>query len=286
MSATPQTNRASGYPQALGQAELLEFIELADKLTGIQLDVSKESLLFTRLSRRLRALKMPTFDLYLALLKSGDPAEVEEFVNVVTTNLTYFFREPHHFKTLADSVLPDLQGSKSRHGVLRIWSSACSSGEEPYSIAMTLAESGLAAGSDYRILCTDLNTEMVELTRRGDFLAKDARGLDEARKSRFFAEDTGGVLKVNQELRDAMICKSLNLFNDWPIRSGVDIIFCRNVLIYFNAQQHTEIVLKFAKVQAAGAYLFLGHSETVHHVGQYYERVGNTVFKRTARQVD
>lgn len=285
MRLASNIDRPAELPGKLAKNELTAFIDLANRLTGIQLDVSKEKLLYTRLIRRLRALKMPSFRVYLELLNSGDEREVEEFINAVTTNLTYFFREPHHFEFLKKAAIPDLLSSSRRSGPIRLWSAACSSGEEAYSMAIILAESGLTGGSDYRLLCTDLNTEMVDLTRQGLFKTHDARGLDSGRKSNYFTERQPGYIEAKSELTSSLICKPLNLFSKWPIHFGVDVIFCRNVLIYFNTDQHKELIFKFARIQAPGAYLFLGHSESVRGAEDYYVRVGNTVFQRTKVKV-
>lgn len=275
------TDTPADIPGKLSPEELSALIALADELTGIQLDESKETLIYTRLVRRLRALRMPSFLLYIDLLRTGDEGEIQEFVNAVTTNLTYFFREPHHFEFMKKEAVPELLASSTANKPLRLWCSACSSGEEAYSMAMVMSDLGLRAGADYRLLCTDVNTEMVESTRLGSYDVSDARGLDEQKIAQYFSVSENGVLQANESLRLSMICKPLNLFQRWPIRFGVDIIFCRNVLIYFNSTQHTEIVTNFARLQAAGSFLFLGHSETVRGVSRYYTRVSNTVFQRT-----
>jgi len=215
-------------PETLPLEALQAFIQIASSLTGIQLDESKRSMLYTRLSRRLRALGLSSFEQYLELLRSGDGVEIEAFTNTVTTNLTYFFREPHHFEFLRATVLPKLFVTK-RARPARIWSAGCSSGEEPYSIAMTIAESGLANPQDYRLLCTDLNSDMVRQTASGVYPIDALRGLDDARLTKWFTEDQFGRVQAKPLLRESMLCRQHNIFLAWPIRAGVDVIFCRNL---------------------------------------------------------
>ena len=278
-SATPRT---IDYPQRLDDKPLRGFIALVDTLSGIKLSETKRSMLYTRLLRRLRVRGVPSFEEYLTLLRAGDKAELEAFVNVMTTNLTYFYREPHHFEFLERDVVPELFRGRPEGSPVRIWSSACSSGEEPYSIAMALAAAGVANSKSYRLLCTDLNTEMVQKTKAGVYRSDTMRGLSESQLKRWFTLIDGKQLQVKKELQQSVICKKLNLFDRWPISGLVDIIFCRNVLIYFAPKEQVALVERFATIQASGGYLFLGHSEAVPGIDRFYERVGNTIFRRLA----
>ncbi|MFK7886299.1 MAG: protein-glutamate O-methyltransferase CheR [Gammaproteobacteria bacterium] len=277
-SATPSRNKV--LPQSLPDADLAAFQRIAMEMTGIKLDDAKRSMIYTRFLRRLRTLQMTTFDQYLQHVQSGASEEVEEFINTITTNLTYFFREPHHFEFLRSDVVPDLFHKPGRAGAVRVWSAGCSSGEEPYSIALSLAEEGLTGAADYRLLCTDIDTEMVGATRAGEFKLSNVRGLDDSLRSRWFKDDGNGTLLANDALRQGMMCKQLNLFGNWPVRPGIDIIFCRNVLIYFEKPHQEQIINGFAQKQNPGAYMFLGHSESLRGFDHLYERVANTVYKR------
>ncbi|MFK7915974.1 MAG: protein-glutamate O-methyltransferase CheR [Pseudomonadales bacterium] len=283
-SANADAAAAFSVPESMNDADLQSFIALTHDWTGIQLDEQKRAMLYTRLTRRLREHRLSSFADYIDLLRNDRGEEREIFINTVTTNLTYFFREEHHFEFLRSEVLPALERRGMRSPV-RIWSAGCSSGEEPYSIAMTLSEAGFNDAQGYRLLCTDLNTDMVYRTMQGEFRADSVRGLNETRQQTHFVQGQPGYIQANDQLRSSMICKQLNLFGDWPIRSGVDVIFCRNVLIYFNGTQQTQIVRGFARLQEEGAHLFLGHSEAVRDVSDFYKRVGNTVFRRTATPV-
>lgn len=269
---------ATSLPKTLGDEDLKAFQRLAMDATGIKLEDAKRSMIYTRFLRRLRALRMSTFAQYIEHLESGDPAERETFVNTITTNLTYFFREPHHFEFLHDDVVPALKVRRGPDPV-RVWSAGCSSGEEPYSIAMTLAEAGLIGGSQYKLLCTDIDTNMVARTHAGQFRESDIRGLSDERRSRWF-DSRGDQLQAKNELRRGMMCRPLNLFVKWPIRHGVDVIFCRNVLIYFERERQDQIVTEFSKIQEPGGYLFLGHSESLRGFEKTYKRVSNTVYRR------
>lgn len=273
-------SQSNVLPQSLPDADLAAFQRLAMEMTGIKLDDAKRSMIYTRFLRRLRALNMTSFEDYIRYVQSGNKEEAEEFINTITTNLTYFFREPHHFEYLRKNAVPDLFHSRTRGDVVRVWSAGCSSGEEPYSIAMTLAEENLTGGSDYRLLCTDIDTEMVAATAAGHFRESNVRGLDEASASKWFERNANGMLVADDTLRRGMLCKQLNLFLDWPVRPGIDIIFCRNVLIYFEKPHQEQIINGFAKKQNVGAYLFLGHSESLRGFDHLYERVANTVYKR------
>lgn len=272
------------YPAELTDAPLAGFIGLAQALSGIKLTTDKRPMLYTRLLRRLRVLKVKTFEEYLALLQRGDVAELEVFVNIMTTNLTYFYRENHHFEYLERVVAPTLFGERGAGRPVRIWSAGCSSGEEPISIAMSLAAAGYTDASDYRLLCTDLNTEMVERTTAGVYRTESMRGLSSTQLKQCFERLDEHHHRIKPMFQRNFVCKRLNLFDRWPFAKGVDVLFCRNVLIYFEASQQVELIRRFADYQNEGAYLFLGHSENIREVNRYYDRVGNTVFRRLERQ--
>ncbi|MEM6985893.1 MAG: CheR family methyltransferase, partial [Pseudomonadota bacterium] len=174
---------------------------------------------------------------------------------------------------------PSLQKSTSARGKTRIWSAACSSGQEPYSIAIALAEKRLHRTAKVRILCTDINSQMVKRTRSGTFHTNELRGLPDGHRLQWF-DQIGSDLVVKDELRNLMLCNKLNLFGQWPFAGPVDVIFCRNALIYFNRDIQSQLIRRFAAVQDPGGFLYLGHSESVHGIKDYYERMENTVYRR------
>lgn len=267
-------------PTSLKESEFEALRELTRSLTGIRLDDSKRSMMYARIVRRLRALGLSTFEEYIAEVKRAGSSEAAQFVNTVTTNLTYFFREEHHFEALAKMALPSLERNRRGPEAIRIWSAGCSSGEEPYSIATVMAESGKQGGLDYKLLCTDLDTDMVARTRAGRFVKTSVRGLSNERSSQWFRDVSDQEIEAKPELKAGMIVKELNLFKPWPLREGIDIIFCRNVLIYFDRKDQDTIIGGFARKQVAGGYLFLGHSESMRGFDDVYKRVDNTVYQR------
>lgn len=256
------------------------FQRIALEQTGIELADGKRAMIVNRFSRRLGALGLTCFEEYLSLVSEPGHSEAREFVDTVTTNLTYFFREPHHFEVLAETVLPALAKNTDMQAPIRIWSAGCSSGAEPYTLAMVARETPATRDRLVRILCTDIDTKMVEATRQGSYSEEQMRGLDAVRLERWFSKTPSGRYQVNEQLGSMLICKQLNLFNQWPIKSGVDVIMCRNVLIYFNPSYQKKLLKSFSQIQKPGGYLFLGHSETLEGFKDCYRRTDNTVYER------
>lgn len=254
------------------------FQKITLEVAGIELADSKRAMVATRFTRRLNALKLNCFEDYLSRISRPDGQERASFIDTVTTNLTYFFREPHHFEYLAH--LLELHAQNNRSGKLRIWSAGCSSGQEPYSIGMTVSDSDAVNHCEARILCTDIHTEMLEQAQLGHYKQEELRGLSDEHIERWSTPVRQGTREMNESLRSLLITKHLNLFDRWPVRSGVDIIFCRNVLIYFDQQHQTQLLRGFAAAQARGAHLFLGHSENIRGCEDVYKRVENTVYER------
>jgi len=257
-----------------------EFQSLTLKATGIELGSSKKAMLLTRFNRRLKALNLSSFEDYLALVATPDHPERTEFIDTVTTNLTYFFREPHHFDVMGKKVFSSIIASSAANKPVRLWSAGCSSGQEPYSMAITAIESGLAAKCQVKILCTDIHSKMVAQTKQGVYSKDELRGLSEEQQSKWFKQNSTGRWESDSALQSLLICRQLNLFGPWPVRPGVDLIMCRNVLIYFDQERQTKIIHGFAGVQKSGAHLFIGHSETMSGCEKIYRRVDNTVYER------
>jgi chemotaxis protein methyltransferase CheR len=265
-----------------------DFVALRDLVrtyTGIHLSDQKRELVYGRLSRRLRALGLHTFREYRELLERSPDSELVHFRNAVTTNLTFFFREGHHFQYLRDAAIELVTSRPPSRRRLRIWSAACSSGEEPYSIAMTLGE---AFGEqlkewDVRILATDIDTEMLDRAQAGVYGAKRVPELSAARLERFFtrtANSSGAAYAIKEDLRRLILFKQLNLMEAFPMKGPLDVIFCRNVIIYFDKATQRELFKRIARLQPAGALLFLGHSETLFKVSDDYALIGKTIYRR------
>ena len=257
---------------------------LVKQMTGINLAESKRELVYGRVSRRLRALGMSSFGTYRQLLESGDGSELVAFCNALTTNLTSFFRESHHFDYFRDEFLAPRRGPGRRSGRIRIWSSACSSGEEPYSIAMTIVETIPEWQKwDIKILATDLDSDILARAQRGSYNADRVKGLDPRRLGRFFTETREGTelsYQVVPELRQLITFKQINLMHDLPMSGPLDAIFCRNVVIYFDKDTQRGLFSRIAKLQRPGDLLFLGHSETLFKVSEDYALIGKTIYRR------
>jgi len=266
------------------EAELGRLIELIHEHTGIHIPDNRRDLIYGRISRRLRALRLESFSDYCRLLEGGDQEELEAFRNAVTTNLTAFFREAHHFDYLGDTLLRHLVKEKGNERRLRIWSAGCSSGEEPYSIAMVLREElhDLPLW-DARILATDLDSEVLGKAERGIYEIENIqRGLG-PRLKRWFLRGTGpfeGKARVKPELRELVEFRLLNLMENWPMKGVFDIIFCRNVLIYFDKTTQRELFERFASALPVGGHLFIGHSESPLDLTDRFELIGKSIYRR------
>jgi chemotaxis protein methyltransferase CheR len=251
---------------------------------GIALAESKRELVYGRLSRRLRALKLHEFSAYLQHIETGDADELQHFCNAITTNLTSFFRESHHFEFLAQQLLPELERSRGNKARLRIWSAGCSTGEEPYSIAMVLLESMPdLRGRDVRILATDIDTNVLAHARDGLYGSERLEKMDSGRVQRWFERAPDGQkFMVRDELKQLISFRTLNLMSDWPMQRPIDVIFCRNVMIYFDRDTQRQIVARMAALQRPDDHLILGHSESLLQVSKQYRLVGDTIHRRLA----
>ncbi len=255
-------------------------------LTGINMSDSKRQLVYRRLSTRLKATGIDTFQGYLDFLKQGDPAELERFTNAVTTNLTSFFRENHHFEFLEKTVVPEAVTRAARGDRrLRIWSAGCSTGEEPYSIAITLRESLRNLEDwDARVLCTDLDSDVIDTCKAGMYSMQRVEKLSRERLRRWFKKSRGPggeFVEVDDRLRELLTFKRLNLMHDWPMKGLFHLIFCRNVIIYFDKPTQRVLIDRYADILADGAYLILGHSESLFNVSDRFELIGNTIYRKT-----
>jgi chemotaxis protein methyltransferase CheR len=270
---------------AFGEEDFTALRELVKAHTGIHLTDQKRELVYGRLSRRLRALGLDSFRAYRQILERGDSDELVQFCNAITTNLTSFFREAHHFEYLREQVFRSRATDTRGPRRLRFWSAGCSSGEEPYSLAMTIYESLPEARRwDVKILATDLDTEVLARGQRGVYDEDRVRGLSAARLERFFRGDDHGKsvrYAVTQELRDLITFRELNLMRALPMKGPFDAIFCRNVIIYFDKDTQRELFARIAQLQRPGDLLFLGHSESLYRVSDAYTLVGKTIYRRS-----
>ncbi|MGH8322923.1 MAG: CheR family methyltransferase [Steroidobacteraceae bacterium] len=258
--------------------------QLVKQLTGISLSDQKRELVYGRLARRLRALQLRTFAEYRDLLSSDGGHEIGEFCNAITTNLTSFFRESHHFDYLREQVLQARAAEHAGSRRLRIWSAGCSTGEEAYSLAMTVLEALPDLRSwDVRILATDLDSDVLAHAQRGIYAADRVRPLGPQRLSRFFVERPGRdgpCYQVTPELTALITFKQLNLMHHLPMKGPLDAIFCRNVVIYFDKDTQRELFARVAYLQRPDDLLFLGHSESLFNVSESYTPIGKTVYRR------
>lgn len=256
--------------------------QIVHEHSGIALSDAKQDLVYGRLSRRLRHHGLNSFRDYCALLTdSRDDTEFNEFINAITTNLTSFFRENHHFDFLAGQALPALLRENRASRRIRIWSAGCSTGEEPYSIAMVVAEQ-VPADWDVRILATDLDSNVVAKAAAGVYGMERVEGIPIERKRRWLLKGGGGqqgLVRVRDELRDLITFRQLNLMHDWPFKGPFDLVFCRNVVIYFDKDTQRVLFKRFADKLARHGYLFLGHSETLHNVSDRFSLLGKTVYR-------
>jgi len=250
---------------------------------GISLNLSKEDMVYSRLARRLRATGLTSFGEYLARLESDDASEEwQAFVNSLTTNLTSFFREAHHFPMLAEHV----RKQRDKHAIT-LWCSASSTGEEPYSMAMTMLDLFGSSMPPVKILATDLDTNVLAKAEAGVYPLERLEKLPEDKVKRYFLKGKGaqaGFAKVRPELRNMITFRQLNLLDKtWPIRGPFDAIFCRNVMIYFDKATQRQILEKFAPMLQADGLLFAGHSESFHNAADIFKLRAKTVYELAKR---
>ena len=253
--------------------------ELIYQHAGISLAPIKQDMVYSRLARRLRALKLSTFEEYLARLEQGDKDEWETFVNSLTTNLTAFFRESHHF----DILKKQLQERTFRP--LRIWCSAASTGEEPYSLAITACEAFNSLTPPVEIVASDIDTNVLATASRGVYAMERVDRLPAARLQRFFLKGTGrqsGYVRVRPELQRLIQFMHVNLLDArWPVQGPLDALFCRNVMIYFDKPTQYQILKKFVPLLRDDGLMYAGHSESFLHAADLFRSLGRTVYERS-----
>ncbi len=259
--------------------------QAANQHSGIVLADAKRNMIYSRLTKRLRQLNLSSFAEYRQLLGRGDASEFGEFINAITTNLTSFFREQHHFEHLADRTIPELVAQGRRERRMKVWSAGCSTGEEPYSIAIVLEESlKKYPGWSYDILATDLDTQVLRRAAAGIYTQERGSNLDEVRLKRWFLRGQGchtGQIRVKPELQRHIRFQQLNLVQAWKVDGPFDVLFCRNVIIYFDKETQRKLFDKFADSLSPGATLHIGHSETLHQVSGRFQLAGKTTYRKS-----
>jgi len=251
--------------------------------TGIALSDAKRELVYGRLARRIRELRLGSFTQYCELVEAGDPHETQELTNAITTNLTSFFRENYHFEQLAAEVLPELEIRRAASRRMRLWSAGCSTGQEPYSMAIVLREAMARLQNwDVRVLATDIDSKVLGAAAEGIYAQDRLNGISPERVRNGFSPvaERPGFCEARPELKSLITFRQLNLLEDWPMRGPFDAIFCRNVVIYFDKDTQRNLFERMADLQEPGGWLFIGHSENLVNLTRRYELVGRTVYRR------
>lgn len=264
--------------------------QLANDMAGIKLSEAKRELVYGRLSKRLRKLGLGSFEHYCELLRNKENGDEEftHFINCITTNVTSFFRENHHFEFLANELIPELteKNSNASKPRLRIWSAGCSSGKEPYSIAITLREAIANIEKwDVKILATDLDSNILQVARQGVYSEEKLDEIPPQRRKKWFRTGKGvnaGTIKICDEVQNMVTFNQLNLTDEWPLKGIFDVIFCRNVTIYFDKATRIKLLDRFAEHLTPNGYLFVGHSESLFGLTKRFATVGRTIHRKIA----
>ena len=255
--------------------------QMSNAHSGIQVPDERFDMFYSRLVKRVRKLGLNNFSEYCDYLVNNHADEFTNFINAITTNLTSFFREKHHFDYLRDVVIPDLLIRNAATKQIRIWSAGCSTGEEPYSLAMTLLEN-VPANWDIRILATDLDTQVLQFAADGVYPEDRVAELPIEILKRWFMKGKFSPenVRVKTELQAIIQFKYLNLMEEWPMKTPFDVIFCRNVLIYFNRETKSRLAKRYAQLLVSKSWLFIGHSESLNHLTSEFELVATTSYMK------
>ena len=274
---TPTVETPAAREFAYGPRDFQRVRRMINDHAGIALGEGKAEMVYSRLAKRVRTLGLASFREYLALLEDDAHAEWEHFVNALTTNQTDFFREAHHFAMLAE------RARKMGGRPMRVWSAAAATGEEPYSIAITMCEAFETFAPPVEVLATDLDTQVLATARQGIYPLDKVTSLSEQRLRRFFLKGRGkraGSARVRDALRDLVEFRVLNLRGEtWDVEPGFDAIFCRNVLIYFDKPTQRRVLERLRAQLAPGGIYFAGHSESLLHAADLFEPCGRTAYR-------
>jgi chemotaxis protein methyltransferase CheR len=287
--STPVKDRAPAMPASNGpvmqgrefvwtDADFSRVQSLIYQRAGINLHDGKHAMVYSRLSRRLRETGYTSFRDYLSWLETHDGPEWQEFVNALTTNLTAFFREQHHFEIFAAHLKSRPAGSP-----WKVWCNAASTGEEPYSIVMTAFET-LGNNAPFKLTASDIDSKVLASAGQGVYRLDNLKGLTQDRLQRFFMrgkDSNAGLIRVKPELRKAIEFLSVNLIrDDWPFKEPFDVVFCRNVMIYFDAPTQRKVLERIHRVLKPGGMLFVGHAENFSESRDLFTLRGKTVYER------
>jgi chemotaxis protein methyltransferase CheR len=270
------------YPIAQDEFDFLR--NLARKHAGISLADHKRNMVQRRVARRIAHYRLSGFTAYCAFLKSAEgEQEIEHLINALTTNKTEFFRENHHFEHLGKVVLPSL--AKAAQKRIRVWSAGCSSGQEPYSIAITMFSSLSGVDAlDAKVLATDIDTDILTRAARGIYSETELAGVPSGIRSSCFSLHPGAPqqYKVNSAIQKLISFRHLNLHGEWPMQGLFDVIFCRNVVIYFDKPTQRELFDRFANLLTPNGYLYIGHSESLFKVSERFQFEGQSIYRKIA----
>ena len=256
--------------------------KISNDHSGILVPDDKFDMFYSRLSKRIRMHGLANFKEYCHYLENNQDTEFTEFINAVTTNLTSFFREKHHFYYLKETVIPQVLKRNGTKKTIRVWSAGCSTGEEPYSIAMTLLES-VPSDWEVKILATDLDTNVLQTAATGIYNSDRVDGLPAETIKRWFKKGKGSnavKVKTHPDLQALIQFKQLNLMTEWPMKNNFDFIFCRNVLIYFDRDTKQRLAQRYGELLAIGSHLLIGHSESLNQLDTCFDLIGNTIYKK------
>lgn len=264
----------------LSDDEFEFFRSVVYRETGIKLSDMKRSLLQSRLLRRMRELRIATYRDYSDHLNQKYHDELIFFINAVTTNKTEFFRESQHFDILLSTVFPEFESHEKKN--IRIWSAGCSTGEEPYSIAMTVFQYyKMTAPSRVKILATDIDTEVLSTAVRGEYKEDQISGMDQAMIRKYMISNNEGYYRMIDEVKKIITFKRLNLLDsEYPMRKKFNCIFCRNVVIYFDKPTQKTLFEKFYDYLEDDGFLFVGHSENLSGLTDKFKLMGRTVYRK------
>lgn len=273
MSALPQEREFH-----FSDSDFKFIAKLVNEQTGIVLAAHKRDMVYSRLARRLRALGIRDFNEYCQWVQGeGAASEMGNLVNAITTNLTSFFREQHHFEHLREHVLLPMSKQPDRH--LRLWSAACSAGMEPYSMAMTLRAAIPSISQwDARILATDIDTNMLKTGAEGIYPEREFDNIPRAYRDQVVRQNE--QVLMSQPLKNLIAFKYLNLLQDWPFQKQFHAVFCRNVVIYFDKPTQRQLFDRIADTIVPGGWLYIGHSENLSNVCDRFELCGRTIYRR------
>lgn len=277
---------ASVSVQRMTDKQFSQFSQFITSELGIKLPPSKKHMLEARLQKRLRFLDLPSYGEYCDYVFSqeGMKNELPHLYNVVTTNTTHFFREPKHFDILSQRVLPSLYSRRQSGKRLEVWSAGCSTGEEPYTLAMVLAEfAARNTGFNFSIMASDISTEVLQHGARAIYTFDKIEPVPQAMKKKYLLKSKDpkkGLVRIVPELRSRINFRRLNFMREFDFRHDIDIIFCRNVVIYFDRPTQEVLFKRFCSKLVSGGFLFIGHSESITGLDLPLRQVAPTVYER------